>query len=83
MSFRLQKNRQRPKHNEIWKFAEQEDFLIGTKDADFSDLCLLLGFPPKVIWIRRDNCRTFEIAEILRHHYDDVEALLADSVIGV
>ena len=34
---------------EIWKFAEQEGFLIVTRDADFSDLCLLFGFPPKVL----------------------------------
>jgi predicted nuclease of predicted toxin-antitoxin system len=68
---------------EIWKFAEQEDFLIVTKDADFSDLCLLLGSPPKVIWIRRGNCKTFEIAQTLRQHYDDVEALTSDTVVGV
>lgn len=34
---------------EIWEYARREGFLIVTKDADFSDLCMLLGFPPKVI----------------------------------
>ena len=28
---------------EIWDYARREGFLIATKDADFSDLCLLLG----------------------------------------
>jgi predicted nuclease of predicted toxin-antitoxin system len=41
---------------EVREFAGREGFLIVTKDADFSDLCLLRGFPPKVIWIRRGNC---------------------------
>ena len=39
---------------EILKYAKQEEFLVVTKDADFSDLSLLHGFPPKIIWIRRE-----------------------------
>ncbi len=31
---------------EVWQYARQEGFLIVTKDADFSELCLLQGFPP-------------------------------------
>ncbi|MFB2979897.1 DUF5615 family PIN-like protein [Microseira sp. BLCC-F43] len=42
---------------EVWEFARQYDYIIVTKDADFSELSLLLGFPPKVIWIRRGNCK--------------------------
>jgi predicted nuclease of predicted toxin-antitoxin system len=34
---------------EIRDFARQSDYSIVTKDADFSDLCVLLGFPPKII----------------------------------
>ncbi|MBX3280476.1 MAG: DUF5615 family PIN-like protein [Acidobacteria bacterium] len=36
---------------EVWEYARREGFLMVTKDADFSDLCMLLGFPPKVVWI--------------------------------
>jgi predicted nuclease of predicted toxin-antitoxin system len=68
---------------EIWEQARRESLLIVTKDADFSDLCLLLGFPPKVIWIRRGNCKTSEIEAMLRHHYSDVEALDKDTIVGV
>ena len=67
----------------IREYAWQNDFLIVTKDADFSDLCLLLGFPPKVIWIRRGNCKTSDIESILRNHYDEVEALSTDQIVGV
>jgi predicted nuclease of predicted toxin-antitoxin system len=45
----------------IWEHARQNNFTLVTKDADFGDLSILRGFPPKVIWIRRGNCRTSEI----------------------
>jgi predicted nuclease of predicted toxin-antitoxin system len=57
--------------------------LIVTKDADFSDICLLHGFPPKVIWIRRGNCKTADIEEILRNHNDDIEKLNSNKKMGV
>lgn len=30
----------------VWGYARQHDYIIVTKDADFSELGLLLGFPP-------------------------------------
>lgn len=68
---------------ELRAFARKHDFLVVTKDADFSDLCLLRGFPPKIVWIRRGNCQTREIEEILRNHFDDIVALVNDPFIGV
>ncbi len=68
---------------DIWEHARREGFFIVTKDADFSDLCMLRGFPPKIIWIRRGNCKTSAIEAILRQHYADVEALDKDTVVGV
>ena len=68
---------------EIWEYAKQEGFLVVTKDADFSDLCILLGFPPKVIWIRRGNCRTSDIEAMLRRHFDNIKNLNEDQVMGV
>ena len=68
---------------EIWEYARREGFLVVTKDADFSDLCMLLGSPPKVIWIRRGNCKTSTIEMILRHHYADIESLNKDIILGV
>jgi predicted nuclease of predicted toxin-antitoxin system len=68
---------------EVWEYARRENFLIVTKDADFSDLCMLFGFPPKVIWIRRGNCKTSDIEALLRNHYIDIESLQSDMVMGV
>ena len=50
----------------VWEHAKGNDFVVVTKDADFADLSVLRGFPPKVVWIRRGNCSTTNIEEILR-----------------
>jgi len=73
----------RTSDEELRDYAGRENFIIVTKDSDFSDLCILLGFPPKVIWIRRGNCSTAIIESILRQHSEDIEALDRDEIIGI
>ena len=60
---------------DVWEHARINDFTIVSRDSDFSEISLLRGFPPKVIWIRRGNCTTQEIASLLRDHYSQVETL--------
>jgi len=48
----------------IWEYARENGFTIVSKDADFPERGVLLGSPPKVVWIRRGNCSTAEIAGI-------------------
>ncbi|WP_369791858.1 DUF5615 family PIN-like protein [Synechococcus sp. PCC 7336] len=48
---------------------------MTSADSDFSDICLLRGFPPKIVWIRRGNCKTSDIETILRSHQEDIEEL--------
>jgi predicted nuclease of predicted toxin-antitoxin system len=48
---------------EIWRFAKQNAFTIVTFDADFFDISILRGFPPKIIWLRTGNLTTSDIAE--------------------
>ena len=67
----------------VWKFAQDNGFVVVTKDADFSDLSLLRGFPPKVVWVRRGNCSTNDIEEILRDHNAEIEDLAADETAGI
>ena len=66
-----------------WEFTRREGFLMVTKDADFGDICMLRGFPPKVIWIRRGNRKTQATEAMLRRRRDDIEALDSDTVVGV
>jgi predicted nuclease of predicted toxin-antitoxin system len=57
---------------EVWSFARSHELAIVTKDADFSDMVTLRGAPPKVIWIRRGNCSTMEIEQLLKDHIKDI-----------
>lgn len=41
--------------NEFWQKAKDDDFVIVTRDADFQDLSLVWGQPPKVIWLKTFN----------------------------
>jgi len=63
--------------------ARDNGFVVVTKDADFADLSVLRGFPPKVVWIRRGNCSTIAIEDILREHYPYIEDLITDSASGI
>jgi predicted nuclease of predicted toxin-antitoxin system len=68
---------------EVWNYARQHEYLIVTKDVDFSELSLILGFPPKVIWIRRGNCSTHDIETILREKFNSINAMNEDEGIGI
>jgi predicted nuclease of predicted toxin-antitoxin system len=68
---------------DVWQYAKENDFLIVTKDADFADLSILRGFPPKIIWIRRGNCSTRDIEQILRGNNAKIENFLTDPISGI
>lgn len=68
---------------EIWQYARDHDYMIVTKDADFSEFGVIKGFPPKVIWIRRGNCSTKDIEEILRENYSAISNLSEDGETGI
>jgi predicted nuclease of predicted toxin-antitoxin system len=39
----------------LWEYAKAHGFVIVTQDADFQERSLVLGSPPKVIWLRLLN----------------------------
>ena len=53
---------------QIWDYAKKEKFTIVTFDSDFYDLTLLLGIPPKVIWLRFGNTSTDNLIFILQEN---------------
>jgi len=63
---------------EIWEFAKTNGYTIVSQDADFNDLCLLNGFPPKIIWIRTGNLPTKTILFLLNQHFNDLTKFYAD-----
>lgn len=64
--------------DEIWRYAQQNEFVIVTQDADFSLLSLLYGSPPKVIWLRCGNQPTAFIESLLREHEIEINTFFAD-----
>lgn len=54
-------------HDEvIWQYAGSNSFTIVTADADFYELAITLGPPPKVIWLRGCDYPTAQAEELIR-----------------
>lgn len=64
---------------EFWDFAIRREFAIVSKDSDFHQLAFMRGPPPKVIWIRRGNCNTDDVAAVLRAGRKAVERFMGDA----
>jgi predicted nuclease of predicted toxin-antitoxin system len=62
----------------VWAHATAHGFAIVSKDTDFQQRVLLLGHPPKVVWIRLGNCSTATVAALLRNRQADLLAFEAD-----
>ncbi|MEE3719891.1 DUF5615 family PIN-like protein [Tumidithrix elongata RA019] len=73
----------RVEDRQIWEYAKANDFIIVTRDSDYNELQILLGFPPKLVWIRRGNCSTNEIENILKTHYPDIQELTNIESLGL
>ena len=52
----------------VWDYARALGFAIVSKDSVFQQRSLLLGAPPKFIWLRLGNCSVAQSAELLRQH---------------
>jgi predicted nuclease of predicted toxin-antitoxin system len=73
---------ERATDEQIWSYAATHGCTIVTKDSDFSDLSVLRGTPPQVIWLRLGNCTTAEIEALLRRHGDTIRTFLASQSAG-
>jgi predicted nuclease of predicted toxin-antitoxin system len=65
--------------NVIWDYARQNGLAIISKDSDFYHRSMLLGHPPKVVWVRLGNCTTAQIEALLRNRQADVLAFEQDA----
>lgn len=63
---------------QVWEYARQNGFTIVSKDSDFHEKSLLLGYPPKVICIKRGNCANKQIELLLRNKAEQINELIAD-----
>jgi len=68
---------------EVWDYARQLGFTIVTKDADYSELSEVRGFPPKVLWVKLGNYSTAQIASAIRQRYDAIIRFEGDANSGI
>jgi predicted nuclease of predicted toxin-antitoxin system len=68
----------RSRDTAVWNYAAEHGYTIVSKDADFHpEHSLLLGPPPKVIWIRLGNCSMTGTATLPRERFIVTERLHA------
>src|SRR4026208_745368 len=65
---------------EIWQHAKVNDFLLVSQDADFADMAILYGPPPKVIWLVVATQPTGAIEKRLRDHAEAISAFVDSNV---
>ena len=63
----------------VWDYAKEHDLMIVSKDSDMHDLSLVLGNPPKVIWLRLGNCSTSQVEGLLRRDFNAIELFYRDA----
>jgi predicted nuclease of predicted toxin-antitoxin system len=59
----------------VWQYAREQDFTVVSKDADFSEISMQLGYPPKLIWLKIKNWSTDQVEELLRFGYSRIVEL--------
>ncbi|MES2394161.1 MAG: DUF5615 family PIN-like protein [Acidobacteriota bacterium] len=53
----------------VWEHARLRGLTIVSKDSDFFDRSVMVGAPPKVIWIRLGNCSSVAVERVLRSKF--------------
>jgi len=61
---------------EIWRYAQQHDLVIVTKNADFSDWIMLSNPPPKVVHVRVGNMKMRDFHGFIRSVWPDIRLLV-------
>ena len=59
----------------IWEYARNGGFTLVSKDSDFYQRSLLLGAPPKLVWLRVGNCTRQQLLNLLLKHEKDIRTL--------
>ncbi len=72
----------RANDDQVWEHARLNGFAIVTKDADYNDLSVLRGSPPKVVWLLLGNCTTSDVELAFRARYADIEGFEKATSVG-
>jgi len=69
---------------EVWQKAKEDDYVIVTRDADFQELSLVWGQPPKVIRLKTLNQSRAVTLKVLIDNRDAiVESLVSNDLASV
>jgi predicted nuclease of predicted toxin-antitoxin system len=60
----------------IRQYAIDNDFVIVTKDADYYDMTVLYGQPPKIIWLKTGNQSKAATIKTLQDNQQAIEKAL-------
>ncbi len=61
---------------DIWGYARKNNYSIVTFDADFYDISVINGHPPKIIWLRSGNLTTKGIVKLLMKNKNMIQRFL-------
>jgi len=68
----------------VWELAKEEGFVIVTRDADFQELSLVWGQPPKVIRLKTFNqSRAATLKVLLENKEAITDALITNNLASV
>lgn len=67
----------------IWDYAQENEYIITTKDTDYLDYSAAFGFPPHVVSIRAGNCRTSHVEGLLRDNFDVIRDMVNEGETGL
>lgn len=67
----------------VWDYAKAGEYVIVTKDSDYEERSVLMGAPPKVIWLRTGNCTTAHLVSLLAMHAITIRAFGANDSAAV
>jgi predicted nuclease of predicted toxin-antitoxin system len=70
---------ERASDREIRDYARKNEFVIVTRDADFYEMSVLLGQPPKIIWLKTGNqSKTVALNVLITNRKTIEKALVED-----
>ena len=68
---------------QVWEFARANDFVIVTKNDDFSALSALRGHPPRVIKLTLGNSDNDRVLAVLLMNSQQIEERFADDALAL
>ncbi|MEO7861698.1 MAG: DUF5615 family PIN-like protein [Nitrospirales bacterium] len=57
----------------VWRLAKEHGCVLVTRDEDFLRLSIVLGAPPKVVWLAVGNCSNQEVIRLLRTRHQNIQ----------